>query len=244
MHAAAPLFFFLMEKKDGGPGMRSRLLLTRCGFSLVLLCSACKKTQGPAQQNALHGVPAASATATPPALTSTHFSGEIRRGQSFEKSFAVSMIFRLEPYAGDDSGWSIRIVPGADAASDAIDCIGAIEEPAHGDTKLAIDPPDNVAGQASSWKQREFSFIGNAADCRTAWQLMNEANYGTNLSDKEREEASTKLGKIPTQRGTFRIVDAVFGLRTSANEQGTIEQLKFDVELDASVGTSQKSTAP
>jgi hypothetical protein len=247
------LFTSLGEKKDGGARMRYRLLLTRCGFSLALLCTACKKTQSPAQQKALDVVPAAPATATEPAapatgtqlvLTSTHFTGEIRRGQQFEKSFAMNMIFRLEPYAGNDSGWSIRIVPGADVASAAMDCIGAIEEPAHGNTKLAIDPPGDVAGQTPFWKQREFSFIGNAADCKTAWELMNDANYGTKLSDQEREEASTKLSKIPTQHGAFRVIDAAFGPRTPANEQGTIEELKFEVELGESIGTAQKSTTP
>ena len=216
--------------------MRGRLLLTLCGFSLALLCSACRKTQDPARQNASRVVPAASTAVMQPAFMSAYFTGEVRRGQKFEKSFAASMIFRLEPYAGNDSGWSIRIVPGTDAVSDAMDCIGAVEEPAHGDTTLAIDPPGNADGETASWKRREFSFIGNAADCKAAWQLMNDANYGMKLSDKEREEASTKLGKIPTQHGTFRIVDAVFGPPTPANEQGTIEHLKFEVELDASIG--------
>jgi hypothetical protein len=220
--------------------MRSRLLLTLCGFSLASLCGACKETQDPEQRNAPRIVPAASTEAKQPAIISVHFTGEVRRGQKFEKSLAPTMIFRLEPYAGNDSGWSIRIVPGEDAASDAMDCIGAVEEPAHGDTKLAIDPPGDADGETASWKHREFSFIANPADCKAAWQLMNDANYGTKLSDKEREEASTKLGKIPTQHGAFKIVDAAFGPRTSANEQGTIEHLKFEVELGASTDTAQK----
>jgi hypothetical protein len=210
--------------------------------SLALMCTACNKTQSapqsPVQQNVGSVVPTAFAQ---PGFASARFSGEVRRGQKFEKSFAANMIFRLEPYAGSDSGWSIRIVPGADAASEAMDCIGAIEEPTHGDTKLVIEPPGDSGGETASWKKRDFLFIGNAADCKTAWQLMNEANYGTKLSDKEREEASTKLGKIPTQHGAFRIVEVRLGPREAANEHGSIELLKFEAEFGASTDTAQKS---
>jgi hypothetical protein len=221
-----------------------RLVFIFCGVSLALLCAACKKTQARQQRNAFRAVPMAAAGTAQAASAIAYFSGEVNRGQKFEKSFAPNTIFRLEPYAGNDSGWSIRIVPGADAASQAIDCIGAIEEPAHGDTKLAIDLPADSGAETASWKKRDFSFVGNAADCKTAWQLMNDANYGTNLSDKEREEASAKLGKIPTQHATFRILETVVGPRTASNEKGTIERLKFEVEFAASATAAPKSTVP
>ncbi len=63
---------------------------------------------------------------------------------------------------------------------------------------------------------------------------MNSANYNPKLSDKEREEFGIKLGQIPTRHGVFTILDAHFGPATPQNGRGTIEWLKFEVDLSGS----------
>jgi hypothetical protein len=150
------------------------------------------------------------------------------------------MVFRLEPYAGNDSGWTIRIAPGADSAASSVDCIGAVETPSHGDTKLEIELPEDGVLQNAAWKLREFEFVGSSPDCKTAWSLMNAANYVNKLSANEREQASTKLGQIPTKHGKFSILDARSGPATAANQHGTLEWLKFEVDLTASAGSAGK----
>jgi hypothetical protein len=154
--------------------------------------------------------------------------------EEFKKTFAPKMMFRLEPYAGNDSGFSIRIAPISDTGGQAIDCIGAVETPLHGDTKIEIEPPEQGAAQSAGWRNREFDYVPAAADCKTAWDLMNAANYGTTLSEKEREQASTKLGQIPRRHGKFSILDVHFGPATSQDGRSTIEWLKFEVDLGGS----------
>jgi len=88
---------------------------------------------------------------------STHFTGEVRRGDEFKQLIGPGMEFRLEPYAGNDSGWSIRLAPGTDANARTMDCIGAVEEPLHGNTRLEIEPLENGKTPDVSWKTRGVS---------------------------------------------------------------------------------------
>src|SRR6266478_399210 len=216
-----------------------RLLAASLIFACALPWIACKKTQPPVQSSvdaaarAVPGVPAA------PSASDAHFTREVRRGETFEKSFAPNMIFRLEPDAGEDSGWSIRIAPGSDAAAAAIDCIGPVAEPLHGNKNLVIEPPaDGSPKNPSHWGAHEFDFVPDAANCKAAWELMNVVNYPSKVSDKEREEADSKLGRIPRAHGRLTIVDTRLGVATAANEHGVIEWLRFDVDLSLAAATS------
>jgi hypothetical protein len=224
--------------------MPTRLVAKLFSLSLPLIFIACNKTQNSVSTNAARVVPStpvATAVPTESLQTGLKFIGEVKQGQQFEKTFASDMAFRLVPYAGNDSGWTIRIAPGADSAASSMDCIGAVETPSHGDTKLEIEPPADGALQNSAWKLREFEFVDSAPECKTAWSLMNDANYDSKLSAKEREQASTKLGQIPTKHGKFSILDARSGPATAANQHGTLEWLKFEVDLSASAGSAGKS---
>ncbi len=115
-----------------------------------------------------------------------------------------------------------------------MDCIGAVSEPLHGDTRFEIEPPEAASKPGPGWKTREFEYVGSAQDCKQAWELANTANYSSNLSDKEREEASTKLGRIPRRHGKFLILDSHFGAPDGSNERGALDWLKFEVDLSAS----------
>jgi len=223
--------------------MQTRLVAKLCVLSLPLIFIACNKTQSSASPNAARVAPSAPTAPVTPAespQTGLKFTGEVKRGQQFEKTFASEMVFRLEPYAGNDSGWTIRIAPGADSAASSVDCIGAVETPSHGDAKLEIELPEDGVLQNAAWKLREFEFVGSSPDCKTAWSLMNVANYGNKLSANEREQASTKLGQIRTRHGKFSILDARSGPATAANQHGTLEWLKFEVDLNGSAGPAGK----
>jgi hypothetical protein len=175
--------------------------------------------------------PAAEAPLSAKAEDSSHFTGEVRRGGEFKQLIRPGMEFRLEPYAGNDSGWSIRLAPGTDANARTMDCIGAVEEPLHGNTRIEIEPPEGGATLDAAWKTREFEFVASAPDCKQAWSLANEANYASKLSDKQREEASTKLGQITRNHGRFTVLDARLGTTAGSNKQGTLEWLKFELDL-------------
>jgi len=227
--------------------MQPRLLAKLPVLLLALISVACSKTQTSTSPNAARVVPAAPVVSATPAVSvqmDPHFTGEVKLGQHFETTFATDMIFSLVPYAGNDSGWSIRITPGSGSAASAIDCIGAVETPLHGDTKVEIEPPENGALQDAGWRLREFEFVGSAPECKLAWNLMNDANYGNNLSAKERERANTRLGQIGTRHARFSILDARSGPATAGNQHGTLEWLKFEVDLNAGGQSAETSHLP
>jgi hypothetical protein len=163
------------------------------------------------------------------------FAGEVARGQQFERAIATGLVFRLEPDAGDDSGWSMRLAPQGERSPASIDCIGSVSEPLHGSNQLEIDPTGAmmVNGHAH-WlpNSREFYFVGNPADCKSAWDLANAAYYPSKLSEEQREEAGSKLFQIPTGHGVFTILDSKVKAVTGQERPQSIEWLKFQVELN------------
>ncbi len=179
-----------------------------------------------------------------PRATISELSGEVTRGHGFEKPVGGGLIFRLEADAGDDSEWEIRLAPGAEPSSASIDCIGAVSEPLHGDDHLSIQPPGLYKHRDEvHWKKREFDFVPNPSDCKKAWNLANEAHYPSKLTDKQREEADTKLSEILTSHGAFQITDFRLGKPTSKDAPAQIEWLKFAVRLEFPSATKALATS-
>lgn len=173
------------------------------------------------------------------------FTGGVGRGQRFEKTVASGLVFRLEPDADDDSGWSIRLAPDSEPSPASIDCIGSVSAPLHGTNKLSIEPSDaSIINGRLNWfpNFREFYFVRNAADCKSAWDLANAAYYPSKLTDERREEAHEKLFQIPTGHGVFRILDSKVKAGAGEETPQAIEWLKFEVELNSSY--SQNARVP
>ncbi len=188
--------------------------------------------------------PAPPQQAAPQAATVSELTGEVTKGHGFEMAVAGGLIFRLEPDAGDDSGWEIRLAPGADAASASMDCIGAVSVPLHGDETLSIQPPGvDKDRDESQWKKREFDFVPESSDCKKAWDLANEAHYPSNLTDLQREEAEVNLGKIPTSQGVFQITDFRPCKSKGKDAPAQIEWLKFTVHLEFPPAATRQSSA-
>jgi hypothetical protein len=216
---------------------------------LVVALAGCRKTNlaaaqtsataGPAVTAKAAVAPAASiAPAVPeaqksPATAGFQLTGEVTRGQRFEKNVGSGLVFRLEPFAGEDSGWTIGLVPASEPSPASLDCIGPVSEPLHGSNKLSIDPAQaSIVNGRTYWTPdpREFYFVSNASDCRPAWDLANLAYYPSKLTDQERELASEKLFQIRTGHGSFRILDSKLTVSTE-KKPGVVEWLKFDLEL-------------
>lgn len=220
------------------PRVNPRFLPKLWPIFLVLTFVACSKKQAPSPALTAGVVPAPSkaVSAVPvgdPSDSLVRFNGEVSRGARFRAPIGSNMYFTLEPYAGNDSGWSIRLTPGTDPKSQSIDCIGAVAEPLHGDKNLEIEPPANLATQKSiDWKPREFEFVPDAANCSIAWDLMNAVYYPSKLTDEQRTEAGEKLAKIPVGHGRFTIIQSILQPPKVANETGSIQWLKFEVELN------------
>jgi hypothetical protein len=218
---------------------------------LALLSISCGKTKAPAgktnepRNSATAGLrsptpltvePSPAPSAVPPASATegfvADFPGEVSRGQRFEKAVAPGLVFRLEPYAGNDSGWDIRLAPGTEASAEAVDCIGAIETPSHGSNELAIELPEGVtASEAALRNPHEFDFVPNSSDCKRAWDLNNSINYQYKLTDQQREELNRQLGAIPTAHGHLKVLDFRLGAPPEGSRARAIEWIKFEVAL-------------
>jgi hypothetical protein len=216
--------------------LSARPFLAKLICFFAVLCSACRK---PAPSTALDksaaaAVSAAETVPAQPALSpnGSHFVGEVTRGQRFEKLVAQNLVFSLEPDAGSEAGWSIRLAPGSDPSSGSIDCIAPLEEPLHGSNNLSLELPDGSDAQKTELlRPREFAFVPTPSECKVAWELMNIVNYTSELTDKDREAAGERLGKIPRSGGTLKVLE--FRLRPSAGKLDLqrLDWLKFEVEL-------------
>jgi hypothetical protein len=207
---------------------------------LSFLLIACKKPQVTASASPMLAAKNRAAIAPVPSKSDTiRISGEVHRGERFRGPVGSHMVFALEPYAGNDSGWTIRLMPGTDAKSMSMDCIGAVSEPLHGDKNREIEPPDDVAKEPIKWKPREFEFVPDTASCRTAWDLMNLVYYPSKLTDEQRAEAGEKLGKIPTGHGKFTVLDSLLRPAGNPNDIGSIEWMKFEVEMNFPSSSTQ-----
>jgi hypothetical protein len=189
-----------------------------CALSFSLLLAATDgKPQAPAQPSR--------------ESPSLRFTGEVTHGQRFEKTIAPGMVFRLEPYAGNDPGWSVRLEPSSEPSPESIDCIAPTEETSHGSNELALDPPERIGEDAELKRLRQFGFIHTPSQCKVAWDLMNVALYGSKLTNKEREEAEIKLSKIPSGTGTLKVVDDRFSVPPGKDQPVAVDWLKFEVEF-------------
>lgn len=209
---------------------------------LALLSVCCNKSEAPparrsqpltvtpvAQQPP---APASVPPASPPVAGTLHFSGDVNRGQRFEKLIAPNMVFRLEPYAGNDSGWDIRIAPGLDPSAESMDCIGAISVPAHGSNDLSIELADGNDPQVSLQSMpHEFDFVPDSSDCKRAWDLNNSITYGYKLTDQERQNLNSQFGTIPYGHGGLKILDSRLGPSAGSNNIRVIDWIKFEVVL-------------
>jgi hypothetical protein len=220
---------------------------TAAAIFLALLSLCSNKTKAPAVQrsNSLTTtpsaprspapaiIPSAPSPLPPPVAASTlHFSGEANRGQRFEKVIAPKMVFRLEPYAENDSGWDIRIIPGIGPSAESIDCIGAISTPTHGVNDLSIDLSDeNTTEETLQSNPHEFDFVPNSPNCKRAWDLNNSINYRYKLTDQERQDLNDRIGAIPYGHGELMILDSRVDPPIEKSKLGVIDRIAFEVDL-------------
>jgi hypothetical protein len=185
----------------------------------------------------LTATPAPLPTAPPPHRVSapvTHFAGEVSRGQRYEEAIAPGLVFRLEPFAGEDSAWEIEIAPDTEPSPAAVDCIGAIAVPTHGDLGLSIEPPgDGTAPAAALAKPRAFDFVSDAPNCKRAWNINNQLNYGYRLTEQEREKLDRELNAnpFPLGHGELKVLDSRVSASSEKGKPVAIEWIKFEVDL-------------
>ena len=157
------------------------------------------------------------------------FSGEVNRGQLFEKDVGSGLLFRLWPSADPViPGWTIEIRSKA--------------EPKH-EFSYAVSPPyrswnpryldvsySNTAKDSVAIREREFNFVLSDADFERVAVALDRILWSYGHTEEEMRQAEKTLATVKMGKGKLRIIDS----RVGGNDQshsGWIEWIRVEVEL-------------
>jgi hypothetical protein len=164
------------------------------------------------------------------------FSGEVARGQPFEHVIDGDVVFRLVP---DAEGWTIFV--GRPATPDE-DWSGMMTPPFHGINARNIAGwhfrnADNTAANApgagsvnAPGHVRDFAFVRNTEDYRSAAHAVEALLYGTSEQDREAGQEAWDALEGTAARGRLTIVDLTLG-NLEPGRHAWIERMRFEVTL-------------
>jgi hypothetical protein len=168
------------------------------------------------------------------------FSGEVLKGQTYEKQLPASLFFRLVP---QDLGWTISI--GAKDNPENNFC-SVVTPPYRGINAIHIEGwhfrnsdntgPNQVGAKNVNAPQqrRDFQFVLNSGDYRRAFDALQILLWPYSYSKQQIDQADAVHARLPKGSGTLVIRE----LRLNALEVGKqagIDLLKMAVELHLSV---------
>ncbi len=168
-----------------------------------------------------------------------HITGEVHRGEKFERDIGHGLVLRLLPY---DAGWDIQVgpkVPSSDGDDDYTDCVN---EPLHGITPRQIQgwhfrTDDNTAARPSDdfltpgiGGKREFEFVLSAADQSKSCANVDVIEHTPNQTDAQRNAAASGFGTLAHGNGSFTITTMTLG-NLQPGQQAWIDSLKFEASF-------------
>jgi hypothetical protein len=169
------------------------------------------------------------------------FSGEVVRGQTFEREIGNNLVFRLDYYKGDGEGWYIEV---ADKMQPDHNFCLFVTFPFRGNNSLDIQGwhfrnSDNSGPSELGDKQvhapqetRPFRFVldetGYQIASDTVDKLMHQYFYSEEEVAQAREIMYTELGKAT---GVLTITHIELG-NLAVGERAWINYMEFEVELD------------
>jgi hypothetical protein len=166
------------------------------------------------------------------------FTGEITRGKSFEQDIGHDLVFRLIPTPGyADMGWRIQVEPKIDPDDGPIE-FSAVATPPYRryNPRFLETSYGNTAKQAVEMTPRAFYFVQSVDDEHRAEECLNAAIYPTNVSDEEKVRVVQEQKQIQLGKGELRIVKSRIGRGKTLTDAGTIDWLRFEVDIEFSSG--------
>jgi hypothetical protein len=164
------------------------------------------------------------------------FSGEVSTDQHFQKKFGA-LKFRLNP---SRLGWHIEINPDDDTTSGHSEYFWVVTPPYRSYNNLYLDTTFGMkADLAVKLSPRDFNFVLNGRQFDRARELVEDAimshppedHRSAAEFDRESTEAIAELNSLPIGKGRLNILDSRVNKSSGAEDEGTIEWLKFQVEL-------------
>ena len=165
------------------------------------------------------------------------FSGEVRRGQSFEKEIGQNLTFRLNHYKGDGEGWVIWVGNKTQPDHDFSACVtlplrglnSRFIEGWHfrnGDNSGPRAPDDSIGLE----KTRAFSFVLDETDYQIAHNAVGKLLWPYNYSEEEVDRAGEMYWQLDKVEGVLTITRIELG-NLRVGERAWIDQMEFVVEL-------------
>jgi hypothetical protein len=167
------------------------------------------------------------------------FAGELSTGQTFQRKFGDNLLFRLNPVAAHH-GWTIEILPQVQDGTVEREYIWVVTPPYRFYNPHDIDTSYGTsAGEAVRYSPRDFNFVLNEEQFKRAADLVNLAIMSHPQSDqrtgeefeKESVDAIRALKALPVSKGRLSILDSHTTASSGHDDLGSIEWLKFRVEL-------------
>lgn len=186
------------------------------------------------------------AQSPPPDKATLRFTGEVHRGQRFEKDIGRGLVFRLDP---DDNGWNIEVGP-AGSTDDYTDCVNM---PAHGITNRQIQGwhfrnDDNTAPleprdfqTPGIGQPRQFDFVLTAEDQSKSCDDLSKGVYWWDEKNPEHQKALARWGTLAAGEGTLTLTAMKLG-NLVRGQQAWIDSMKFEVSISFSARRGSKKT--
>jgi len=230
--------YFARHKSES---VKARLIAFVCvalllGDPFPCLASA-QKT--PAPQNHFEGCGSIDDSPAHPACLRLSFQGEVSAEQSFLREFGGGLIFRLNPEKAA-KGWFIEVIPKDATSVGHQEYVWVVTPPYHFGNQRYLDTSYGTsAREAVEMSPREFNFVLNNEQYKKAAELVELAISSRPLSDqrtqeqveREGEDAAAALMTFPVAKGRLWILDSRTNDSTGEGDFGTIEWIKFKVEL-------------
>jgi hypothetical protein len=170
--------------------------------------------------------------------------GEVTRGKIFQQEIGHDLVFRLAPSADSpDIGWKIEIAPKKNPDDGPIEFSAVatppyrIYNPRYLETSFGTSAKDAV-----KMTPRVFYFVQSVDDEHRAEECLNVTLYPTNVSDEEKVRAIAEQNDIHLGKGELLILKSHIGHGKTMTDAGTIDYLRFEVDIEFSPGVTMANT--
>lgn len=162
----------------------------------------------------------------------------MERGKKFEHDIGHGLMFQLTPDAdAPDTGWTIEIVPKSRASSGEDEFSAIVTPPYHFFNLRYLDTSyGTTAKESVGISPRTFNFAQSPEDARAALEIVNSEIYPNHASRQELDRLARRAAKIQLGTGELNILDSRITPGKNQGDTGTIDWLKFEVEIRFSTG--------
>jgi hypothetical protein len=168
------------------------------------------------------------------------FTGDVVRGEKFEKALPNGLVFNLLPTKSAEEGWMGWVIHIGPASESSHNYTGVVTPPFRGINTLQIlgwhfRNADNTGPNDGSvnapQEERAFYFVLHEEDYQVASEALECIMWPPLCEDMDEQEAFDLHRNVPKTGGTLLVTQLELG-NLKPEEQAWIEYMEFEVELD------------